>query len=444
VKITVIGLGYVGLTTALCLTRWGHQVIGADISSEKIMALNAGVLPIWEPQLDKLLDQAKDEKAIRFTTDIAAAVSEGEVLFICVGTPAGENGRPDLSQLRSLIKPIAFHANDGAVVVIKSTVPIGTTDTVEKGLYLLSGGKSWDIVHNPEFLRQGKAVTDFLHPDRIVVGTRSSVAACRMRKLYQAIDAPFITCDPRSAEIIKYAANGFLAMKISYANMMAPLCESWGADIEAVIKGVGSDRRITPSHLQPGVGFGGSCFPKDTEALLAMGRAADCPMPLVEALQEINRLQPQRVLDKLKQELGSLQGKRIGLLGLTFKPDSDDLREAPSLAISRLARQSGAVVQAYDPLVRHYPVAEVRLVTDPHELLETCDGIILVTEWEEFRKLSWRRLHARPHPLVLVDGRNLFSLEEMRRIAEETGLVYLSVGRPPVRRKKRKSLMNSV
>ncbi|MCF6093711.1 UDP-glucose/GDP-mannose dehydrogenase family protein [Microaerobacter geothermalis] len=432
-KITVIGTGYVGLVTGACLAHMGHDVICADISVEKIATLQSGGLPIWEHGLKGIIDGARNENRIQFTTDMAQAIQESEVLFIAVGTPSLPDGNADLSQLWSIVVQIATVSQSDKTIVIKSTVPVGTSDEVEAVLrHLSSDPLHFEVVSNPEFLRQGNAVYDFLHPDRIVIGCSSSRARKTMSLIYKDFSVPIQFCDRRSAEMIKYASNTFLAMKISYINMIAGLSEKVGANVDEVARGMGLDRRIGPSFLQAGIGYGGSCLPKDTSALLALGKRLDHELPLVEAAVKINKEQSQLIIKKLRHSLGSLNQKRIAILGLSFKPMTDDIREAPSLSVIRQCLKEGAIIRAYDPLVHDYPLKDITLCHDEYSAIQFCDAIVILTEWEQFRHLDWERISQKLRLPLIVDGRNIFSLKQMEAICEKYGLIYFSVGRPTI------------
>lgn len=432
-KITVMGTGYVGLVTAAGLAHLGHRVIGADIATEKVATLNAGGMLLWEPGLQEVLDQSRQSGLIYFTDDISAAIREGWIYFIAVGTPQAADGSADLRQVERAIDDIGKHGRPNGMAVIKSTVPPGTGDALEERLRQKWGRCDLQVVSNPEFLRQGNAVADFFQPDRIVVGTSSPYACKVMERIYDGLGVPLQACDRRSAEMIKYASNAFLAMKISYINMIANLCDRLEADVDAVARGMGSDPRIGAAFLRPGAGYGGSCFPKDTQAFIAMGKRAQVPMPLVEAAVAINRARPEELLQRLLTEWGGLRRRKLGIWGLTFKPMSDDLREAPSIPFSRLALQAGAEVAAYDPLIsRDYPVEGVHLYRDPYLVAEVSDAVVLMTEWPEFHQLDWERVMAGRNRLLLLDGRNQFSLDEMRQVTQSWPLTYLSVGRPPL------------
>lgn len=430
-NITVIGSGYVGLVTGVCLASLGHQVICADTDAGKIERLAAGKAPIFEEGLEPLLREALAGGRIRFTAELGWAIQQSDVLFVAVGTPSLADGEADLAPLWSVVRRIAEAGFGTKLLVIKSTVPVGTCDLVEAELRNgRTRGRFVDVVHNPEFLRQGSAIADFMRPDRIVAGCGNEEARLLIGRLYAGIPAPVHYCDRRCAELIKYGANAFLAMKISFINMMADLSDKLDIDVDEAAAGIGADRRIGPQFLRSGVGYGGSCFPKDIRALRALGAAAGCELPLIEATEKINSGRPQVVVDKLNAQLDTLRGARIALFGLTFKAMTDDLREAPSLAVARLCLAEGASVRAYDPLVRDFPVAGVALYDDAYAAAEGCDAVVLLTEWDEFRRLDWGRIGEAARSRLLLDGRNMLSRAELRNIADDFGMTCLSVGRP--------------
>ncbi|TMV46880.1 UDP-glucose/GDP-mannose dehydrogenase family protein [Paenibacillus mesophilus] len=434
-KITVIGSGYVGLVTGACLASLGHQVICADTDAGKIGLLASGKVPLFEEGLEPLVKEALTDGRIRFTTELAWSIEESDILFITVGTPSLPDGEADLTQLWSVVNLIAKSGGGRKLLVIKSTVPVGTCDSVEDLLrHGIARSRIIDVAHNPEFLRQGNAVRDFLLPDRIVVGCKTEEARTIMSDLYAGIASPVHHCDRRSAELIKYGSNAFLAMKISFINMMANLSDELGVDVDEVSAGIGADRRIGPHFLQSGIGYGGSCFPKDMKAIQALGKSVGCELPLIEAAERINGKQPQFIVGKLKHSLQTMRGSRIALLGLTFKPMTDDIREAPSLTVCRMCLAEGAIVHAYDPMIRQYPMQEVVLHGDAYSAIDGCDAIVLLTEWDEFRLLDWGRVRKAVRNGLIVDGRNMLSHSGMRSVCEQYGMTYLSVGRPAIDR----------
>lgn len=438
-RVAVIGTGYVGLVAGACLAHLGHSVICSDSSAEKIAVLASGGLPIWEQGLYELLGEAMELNRIRFTTDIKEAVEASDIIIICVGTPLGSDGEADLTPLWSVVTQIALHSSGEKYVIVKSTVPVGTSDEIDQWLRSFPPKQGIDVIHNPEFLRQGTAIHDFCRPDRIVAGCRTENARSVITDLYKDVPAPIHFCDRRSSELIKYASNAFLAMKISFINMIADFSEQTGAHVDVVAEGIGMDHRIGAAFLQAGIGYGGSCFPKDIQAFRAMGQRHDCPLPLLDSTESINRRRPQLLLDKLRNALGSLKGKRIALLGLTFKPMTDDLREAPSLRISKMCLEQGAAVHAYDPFAGDYPVPEVVVHRDMYDAIDSSDALVILTEWEQLHYLDWRIVSKKLRSRLVIDGRNIFSWEEMQHIAKTYGITYLSVGRPPIHAAARRS-----
>jgi UDPglucose 6-dehydrogenase len=457
-RITVIGSGYVGTVTGACLSYLGHRVTCVDNDTAKIGKLQRGEATIYEPHLDTLLSLAPGRGGIEFTTDLASVVPESDVLFIAVGTPPKPSGEADLRFLEEAAHSIGA-AMDGSrfrVVVNKSTVPVGSGNLVEtlirEGIREACGSPQspirFGVASNPEFLREGSAVSDSLYPDRIVVGASDDETLSVMRKLYsplvaQTFEPPpgvprpqrtaavsLFTTSLTSAEMIKYAANAFLAMKIGFANEIANLCERVGAEVTEVMNGIGLDSRIGNKFLNPGVGWGGSCFGKDVRALLHTGVEYGYPGKLLQASLEVNAEQRLLVIHKLQEKLRILKGRNIGLLGLAFKPDTDDLRDAPSLAIAERLLQMDARVRAYDPIAmpacrKEHPHLKIRYCDSPEELAAGADALVLVTEWSQFRDLDLSRLAASMATPVLVDGRNLFDPKE----AAQAGLDYVGIGR---------------
>lgn len=435
-RVAVIGTGYVGLVTGTCLAEHGHRVICVDKVPEKIEALQRGVVPIYEPGLNELIDRNVKAGRLSFTLDTAAAIAAFEIIFIAVGTPPGPEGGADLSSVREAALAIGQAMRGYRVVVNKSTVPVGAADMVA-GILAEQTPFPFDVVSNPEFLREGAAVEDCMHPDRIVIGTRSQRAAAVMKDLYRTFDAPIVLTDPRSAEMIKYAANAFLAVKISFINEVAGLCERLGADVQQVSHGIGLDPRIGQGFLKAGIGYGGSCFPKDTRALVHMAHRADYRLPVMQAAMEVNRNQRTALVERLRSALGGLEGKVVGVLGLTFKPNTDDVREAPALDLVRLIAQKGGVVQAYDPkgienAKRVWAAMEGASTGSPatccaraEDVAEGADALILATEWPEFATLAWDEMCRVMRQPYLFDGRNFLDPEYMRRI----GFKYTGVGR---------------
>jgi UDPglucose 6-dehydrogenase len=435
--ICVIGAGYVGLTTGICLADLGNQVTLLDIDADRIGRLHAGQLPIFEPGLGELLVQNLAAGRLAATTSYAEAVPDADFVFIAVATPtAAEGDGANLSFIEAAATSLGRHLSAArrTVVINKSTVPIGTGDWVADILARHAPpGARFAVVSNPEFLREGQAVADFQRPDRVVLGSTDEAAAQEVATLYLGARAPIIITDLRTAEMIKYASNAFLATRISFINEIARICEELGANVKQVALGMGYDKRIGPSFLDAGLGFGGSCFPKDLRALAHMADRAGLHPQLLRAVLDINADQRALIVTKLERLLGSLTGKRIGLLGLTFKPNTDDLRDAASLEIARRLLQAGAEVVAYDPAGMERAASllpGVEFATDAYRLAIGADALVLVTEWNEFKQLDWQRLRTAMRRPVLVDGRNMYEPD----VLMAAGFVYEGIGRghPPV------------
>ena len=433
-KIAVIGTGYVGLCTAVTFAHLGHAVVGLDIDTAKVARLISGACPIFEPGLDTLLTAQAAAGRLSFTTDYAAAISDADFVFICVNTPPAADGSADLRFVRAAAVAIAAALTPGhrTIVVDKSTMPVGSGDMV----HALLGehapfGAHFAVVSNPEFLREGAAVHDMLHPDRIVVGSAERAAAEALAALYTPFDTAVLITDLRTAEMIKYAANAFLATRISFINQVSQVCEAVGADVRGVAAGMGMDPRIGPQFLDAGIGFGGSCFPKDVLALAHMAEASGCPPTLLHATLAINRDARRRFVGKITAALGTLAGATIAVWGLAFKPDTDDLREAPSLEIIRELQARGATVRAYDPvaMVAARPLLpNVMMCDDPYEAAQGADAVALITEWSAFKHIDFRRLRETMRRPVLMDGRNLYDAAELRAC----GFIYDGMGVPPI------------
>ncbi|GAA3438042.1 UDP-glucose dehydrogenase family protein [Kutzneria kofuensis] len=427
-RVAVIGAGYVGLTTAACLASLGHDVVCADVDAGKVDRLAAGVVDLAEPGLADLVAAGTAAGRLRFVLGAAAAVGGAEVVMLCVPTPMGPDGSADLTVVESVVADVRGLLAPGCVLVAKSTVPIGTT----RRLAALLGRADVPVVGNPEFLRECSTVTDFLRPDRIVIGADDRAAADRVAGLYAGLDAPVLHTDPASAELIKYASNCFLAMKLSYANAVAELCERFGADMADVGKGMGMDHRIGPQFLAPGPGWGGSCLPKDTVAMVRMAATADVDFALVRATVEANTRQHERMVAKIRQAVtgrpdGSLRGVRLGLLGLAFKAGTADLRDSPALAVATLLRRAGATLVGYDPAVPPTAtLAGIELVPDAYRAALDADALVVLTEWPQFDRLDWARMAALARRPVVVDTRNLL---DPGRLAQ-AGLSCAGVGRP--------------
>ena len=422
-RVAIFGAGYAGLVTATGFAELGHDVRVRDVVADKIDALRRGEVPIYEPGLQELI--AKNADRIMFTTDVREAVAGAEFLFVCVGTPATYSGDADLSAVWTVLDDLP-DLEGRAILVMKSTVPVGTGDRVRASLDA-RGLEHFGYVSNPEFLAEGTAVRDFLHPDRVVVGAFEDADADAVAALHVGIDAPVVRMDVASAEMVKLAANAFLATRISFINEIANVCEATGADVEAVARGMGLDRRVGTTYLRPGLGYGGSCFPKDVSFLKLLAGNTGYNFQLVNAVIDVNELQMRRPVQKLKRHLGSLRGKTVALLGLAFKPNTDDMRDAPSIVIASRLIAEGADVRAWDPVAR--PGDMLRGVAVCESLLEAvhdADAAVIVTEWDELRSLPSAAIRAAMRNPLIIDGRNLLDPAEVRA----AGFVYEGIGRP--------------
>lgn len=448
-RISVIGCGYVGLVTGACLAEIGHQVVCTDNDAAKIATLQAGRLPIYEPHLDAIVEQSRGANRLSFTLEVAEAIRAGDAVFICVGTPPLESGDADLSAIDRVARWIATESRTPKLVIEKSTVPVQTGQQLKRALavYGRNGGVRFEVASNPEFLREGAAVKDFLHPERIVVGVESAEAEGMLREIYRPIvsrqfncpvhapacpSAPapvFLVTTINSAELIKHASNSFLALKISYANALADLCERLDANIEEVTRAVGLDPRIGPEFLRAGLGFGGFCLPKDIQAFIRLAERAGIDFALLKEAERINRQRITHFLEKARGALWVLKDKRIAILGLAFKPDTDDIRFAPAVELIRQLLVEGASVSAYDPAAMEKTRAvfpEIRYGRDPYDVAEDADALMIVTEWGQFKALDWQRLSRSMARPLLLDGRNLLDPATMKGF----GFEYHSMGRP--------------
>lgn len=405
-KVAVIGTGYVGLTTAIGLASLGHEVVGYDIDPSKVDQLKAGILPIYEPGLEQMLTDVLATGKLRATSNLSEALINAEFVFTCVPTPQDEDGSADLSYVIAASKEMKDLLAPGAIVVTKSTVPVGSASQVEDAI----GRADVHVASNPEFLREGAAVIDFKNPDRIVVGARSTEVAQRVMDLYAVIDCPKVLTSQPAAELIKYASNSFLAIKLSYVNDIAALCEAAGADPLEVVHGMGLDSRIGDRFLAPGPGWGGSCFPKDTRALASIAAGFGIPIPLIDAAIASNEKAHKRVVDRVMQELGgSLVGKTIAVLGLTFKANTDDTRQSPAIAVIERLIGRGAKVVAFDPIVSTYSLAGLKVVESPAAAASDADALVVLTEWPEFGQLDPAELIAAMRGTCVVDTRNILN-----------------------------------
>ncbi|HVS65894.1 MAG TPA: UDP-glucose/GDP-mannose dehydrogenase family protein [Thermoanaerobaculia bacterium] len=432
-KICVVGSGYVGLVTGACLADFGMTVTNVDKDERKIACLLRGEIPIYEPGLRGLVEKNVEAGRLAFSTQLGSAVENAAAVFIAVGTPPRDDGSSDLTFVREVAESIGQHLNGYKVIVTKSTVPIGTGRMIEEIVSRVSeNGQEFAVVSNPEFLREGSAIEDFLHPDRLVIGSRDPRAIEIMLDIYSPLrvaDVPFVVTNVESAEMIKYASNSFLATKISFINEIAWLCEKLGADVEVVARGMGLDSRIGGRFLHPGPGFGGSCFPKDTRAIAHIGAAHGVPLRIVESVLEVNDAVKARMVEKIDAALGGVEGKTIATLGLAFKPDTDDVRESPAIPILRELKARGARVRAYDPAAMEtfaQELSEIEMCEDSYSCARDADALLILTEWNQFRKLELQKLRDMLKQPLIVDLRNVYDPEKMR--AE--GFRYLSVGRP--------------
>ena len=431
-KISCMGCGYVGLVAGTCLADMGNEVICFDIDKGKINKLEKGIIPIYEPGLKDMFERNIKEKRLHFSNGIKTAIKESNVIFITVGTPPGKNHETDLFAVESVAEQIGRNMNTYKVIVNKSTVPVGTAELVKNIIKRNQTGEyEFDVVSNPEFLREGEAVKDFTNPDRIVIGTDSERAKKIMVSIYRGIartDKPVFITDIKSAEMIKYASNAMLATRISFMNEIAQLCEKVGADVKSVAKGVGLDNRIGPRFLQAGMGYGGSCFPKDVKALAELMKRNKVKGKILSAVNWVNENQRNFILSKIKRLLPHLKGKTIAIWGLAFKPKTDDIREAPSIAIIMELQGLGAKIRAFDPEARinaKKVLKDVTFCNDPYSTVKGCDALVIATEWNEFRVLDMdkiKRLLKQPN---IIDGRNIYEPEEMR----SAGFNYIGIGR---------------
>jgi UDPglucose 6-dehydrogenase len=430
--IAVIGTGYVGLVTGACFAEFGVDVTCVDIDANKIAQLIAGDMPIYEPGLEQLVTKNVQSGRLRFTTDLKQAVEQALVVFLAVGTPPKADGSPDLSFVEAAARSVAEHMNGYKVIVTKSTVPIGTGEYLRKLIRKhLKSSLNFGVVSNPEFLREGAAINDFMRPDRVVVGSSDDEAVAIMRDLYRPlylIEVPFVVTSLEAAELIKYAANAFLATKISFINEIANLCESIGCDVHDVARAIGMDRRIGNKFLHPGPGFGGSCFPKDTQALASVARQFGRDSMIVDAVIEVNRRQRLAMIPKIEKLLGEIKGKTVAVLGLAFKPETDDMREAPALDIISALVERGATVRAYDPVAMTEAakvLPKVSFAADEYEAVTDADALVFMTEWNQFRALDMGRVRDLMKSPRIADLRNIYDPEDMRAL----GFEYVGVGR---------------
>jgi UDPglucose 6-dehydrogenase len=427
--IAVVGVGYVGLVTGACFSDLGNRVVALDIDAGRIAGLKRGEMPIYEPGLEELVERNVRAGRLSFTTSYEQALRAADFVFIAVGTPSGVDGEADLQHVRAVAETIARTMDHSMVIINKSTVPVGTGDWVADILRATQPKPiPFAVVSCPEFLREGSAIQDFMNPARTVLGSLDAEAAEKVAQLHLPLRAPIMITDLRTAEMIKYASNAFLATKISFINEIANICEALGADVKEVASGMGYDPRIGRAFLEAGLGYGGSCFPKDVKALAYMAAEKGRHPQLLQAVMEINADSRRRILERAQELLGTLRGKTVGLLGLTFKPNTDDLREAPALEIAQSLLAEGASVRAYDPVGMPHAAGmmpALHMTPDAYELAQGCDAVIVCTEWNEFKNLDLQRLHDRMRQPFVIDGRNIYDPEEMASY----GFHYRGVGR---------------
>ncbi|EKD63219.1 MAG: hypothetical protein ACD_51C00316G0014 [uncultured bacterium] len=435
-NITVIGTGYVGLVTGTCLAELGNSVVCVDINKDKIESLKKGIIPIYEPGLEELVKRNYKEKRLEFTSDTKSAIQKSEVVFSAVGTPPDKDHRADLTAVMKVAESFGEYINGYKVFINKSTVPVGTSEKVRKIIQEKSGGKyEFDVVDNPEFLREGTAVKDFMNPDRIVAGLRNKNSHAReiIEKIYSPLvraGRPLLFTDIHSAEIIKYASNSFLAMKISFINEVASFCELAGADITEVAKGIGLDDRIGSRFLHAGIGYGGSCFPKDVKAFIQKGKDIGCEFSILGAVEDVNEAQKTKLVDKLKSEIPNLKNKKIAIWGLAFKPKTDDMREAPSITIINKLLEEGARVSAFDPVAMEnakniFKKSGVIFEKTSYDAATAADALLVLTEWDEFRAVDLKKVKKIMKGDLICDGRNIYNKKDMA----EMGFKYKSIGR---------------
>ena len=433
-NVAMIGTGYVGLVSGTCFSEFGADVTCIDIDPSKIEKLNSGAIPIYEPGLEALVQKNAASGRLKFTTEFAEAVGNADLVFIAVGTPSRRgDGFADLTYVYEAAKEVAKHLKGYTVIVDKSTVPVGTARNVKRIVTEQNPDADFDMASNPEFLREGAAIADFTRPDRVVIGVETERAEASLRELYRPlnlIETPILATDLESAELIKYAANAFLATKISFINEMSGLCEAVGADVQAVAKGMGMDGRIGNKFLHAGPGYGGSCFPKDTQALVRIAQENESPCRIVEAVIEVNAGQKARMIKKIRDALNNdVAGKKIAVLGLTFKPETDDMRDAPSLSILPALVEKGAIIQAHDPqgmeeAKSHLPT-EVQYFNEPYEAIKDADALVILTEWNMYRGLHLTQVKELMNGDQFIDLRNIYNRDQV----EEKGFVYTAIGR---------------
>ena len=428
-NVCIIGSGHVGLVTGACLAELGNKVICVDNDVHKIEGLKEGKMPFYEPGLEELVHRNKNNGRLSFTTVIEEGVKASEIIFISVGTPQKPDGTADMTLIEAVTRKISQTIDSYKVVVEKSTVPVKTGEWISKILKLNSNrGVDFDVVSNPEFLREGSALNDFMNPDRIVIGAASERAIKIITELYRPLNAPIIITDIETAELIKHASNCFLALKISFINAVATICEKTGGDVVKVAEGMGHDRRIGQAFLNAGVGYGGSCLPKDLAAFIKIAEDVGYDFQLLKAVRKINDFQQQQIIDKARSQLHSLTGRTIGILGISFKPHTDDIREAPAIHIVEKLQEAGAMVKVYDPQAMRKArevLVDVEYCHNPYEVAAGCDALIIITEWDEFKNIDLKRVKLLLRQPIIIDGRNIYDPQEMRKL----GFTYCGTGR---------------
>ncbi len=428
-NISIIGTGYVGLVTGACFADLGNNVICADNNIEKIKSLKKGLITIYEPGLEEMVKRNKKEGRLTFISSIKEAVSKSDVIFICVGTPSKENGEADLLFIEKVSRDIAANIKSYKLIVEKSTVPVETGERVKDIIKSFKKNKvKFDVASNPEFLREGSAIEDFMHPDRIVIGVESKKAKGLLVELYSLFKAPLVITDIKGAEVIKHASNSFLATKISFINAISNICEKVGADVVEVAKGIGLDKRINTSFLNAGVGYGGSCFPKDVNAFIHISERLGYDFGLLREVRKINEAQKDLLIKKIEHMLWNLPGKTIGVLGLSFKPDTDDMRGAPSLDIITRLQGAGCNIKAYDPEAINKAkkiLKNVKFCKNVYEAANGSDCLVILTEWNEFKELDFKKIKKLLHQPIIIDGRNIYDPKKMRKM----GFRYVGIGR---------------
>jgi len=428
-NICIVGSGHVGLVTGTCFADLGNKVICMDDDAGKIESLERGAIPFFEPDLEAMVAKNVSNGRLSFTKSIEEAIKQSEIVFICVGTPQKSSGEADLTQVEAVAQRVARAMRNYTLVVEKSTVPVKTGSWIKRTIELSNTNNiDFDVVSNPEFLREGKAIYDFMHPDRIVIGAESERAVKLMLELYKPFKSPTIVTNIETAELIKHASNAFLALKISYINALANICENVGADVAKVAEGMGHDKRIGPAFLNAGVGYGGYCLPKDTAAFVKIAEEVGYDFELLRAVRNVNDGQRHQLFAKIKKELWNLNGKTIGILGLSFKPDTDDMREAPAIDIISKLKEEGAHIKAYDPKAMENArtiFSDIEYCQNAYEVAEGSDALVIITEWDEFKSLDLPKVKSLLKHPVIIDGRNIYEPAEMRQL----GFIYRGVGR---------------